>query len=75
MKQSFTVGKLTLLQDDLGYSIVQDTIDGKAEVVASFKHELDALEYFTKYCFTMAEFDAQHYGWAEENTDEKNDKD
>ena len=39
MKQSFTVGKLTLIQDDLGYSVAQDTKDGEAEVVASFKHE------------------------------------
>ena len=59
MKQSFTVGKLTLLQDDLGYSIAQDTKDGEAEVVASFKHVLDALDYFTKYCFTMAELEVQ----------------
>lgn len=57
MKQSFIVGKLTLIQDDLGYSIIQDTKEGKAEIVASFKHPLDALEYFTKYCFSMAELD------------------
>ena len=70
MKQSFTVGKLTLIQDDLGYSIAQDTKDGEAEVVASFKHVLDALEYFTKYCFTMAELEVVQQP-EEDNKDDK----
>jgi hypothetical protein len=59
MKQSFTIGKLTLIQDDLGYSVAQENKKEEAEVIASFKHHLDALEYFTKYCFTMAELEAQ----------------
>ena len=74
MKQSFTIGKLSLIQDDLGYSVVQDTKDGEAEIVASFKHALDALENFTKYCFTMAELEAQQYGIGEENVKDKKEK-
>lgn len=62
MIQSFKIGKLTLIQDDLGYSVAQDTKDGEAEIVASFKHPLDAVEYFAKYCFVMAELDLVQQG-------------
>ena len=71
MQQTFKVGKLTLIQDDLGYSIAQENKKGEAEIVASFKHVLDALEYFTKYCFTMAELEVQQYGMGEEDAKDK----
>lgn len=66
MEQNFTIDNLKLIQDEEGYGVAQANKAGEWEVVATFKYPLDALEYFTKYSFTLAELAAQQYGMNEE---------
>lgn len=58
MKQTFTIGKLSLIQDDLGYSVVEENKKDEAEIIASFKYPLDALKYFTEYTIYCEELKA-----------------
>lgn len=54
MNQEFTIGNLKLIQDEEGYGIAEQTSEAEFEVIASFKHPLDALRYFTEYSLTLA---------------------
>ena len=48
MNQQFTIKKLQLLEEDDSYGVAVQRDDGTWEVIASFKHVVDALVYFTE---------------------------